>query len=45
MVLHVVVALLYSFIALYLKASTLAVRSQMYIVNSLDLPRRYLRHC
>ena len=39
MVLHVVVDLfqVYSFVALYLKESTLAVSSQMYIFNSLDL--------
>ena len=33
------------FVVLYLKASTLAVSSQMYIFNSLDLLQRCLRHC
>ena len=46
MVLHVVHGRSFvHFVALYLKASTLAVSSQMYIFNSLDLPQRCLRYC
>ena len=44
MVLHDVVAFVH-FVALYLKASTLAVNAQMYIFNSVDLLQRCLRHC
>ena len=33
------------FVAIYFKPSTLAVSSQMYIFNSLDLLQRCLRHC